>query len=71
MKNLAFVLLFIACAAQAQQVSQEEQDARLQAMNMQRNILADTEVVLRARLIVLEAELKKAKEAVCKPEPKK
>ena len=62
---------FVSPGAAQERPSDEETNARMQVFAAQRNALADTEVLLRARLAVLEAELKKAKEMACKPAEKK
>lgn len=71
MRSLVPVLCFLSTVAFGQErPSDDEINARMQVFANQRNVLADREVVLSARIAVLEAELKKAKEAVCKLEKK-
>lgn len=66
----AIALAFSASAQQSPRPSDDEINARFQVMAAQRNRANDEAAVLQARLAVVEQELAKAKEAVCKPEPK-
>lgn len=65
------ILLALALAAPAsaqERISDEETNARINILSAQRNSAMDTVVVLQARVLALEADLKKSR-AAC-PETK-
>jgi hypothetical protein len=64
---LLCALLALGAAASAQErVSEDEGNARMNVLSLQRNQAMDTVVVLQARLMTVEAALKKAQDEAAK-----